>query len=73
MLFTLWAHRRMSRAIVAILDVNMSRLADVAHGNILTVRAKRILAAGVQTRTLARRCFANYGRHPRLLRLFLVF
>lgn len=45
-LFALWAYRRMVHSIVAILDVNMSRLADIAHGDTLTVGS--ILAAGAQ-------------------------
>lgn len=38
----------MLHSIVAILDVNMSRLVDIAHGNIPTVGAVSILAAGTQ-------------------------
>ena len=45
-LFGLWAYRRMLHSIVAILDINMSRLVDIAHRNILIVG--RILAAGAQ-------------------------
>ena len=45
-LFSLWAYRRMLRFIAAILDINMSRLVDVAHRNILIVAS--ILAAGAQ-------------------------
>ena len=47
-LFGLWAHHWMFHSIIAILDVNMSGLADVAHGDILTVGAKGILAAGAK-------------------------
>lgn len=39
----------MVHSIVAILDVNMSRLADIAHRNILTIGAESILTAGSQT------------------------
>ena len=46
MLFGLWAYRRMFHSIVAILDINMSRLVDIAHRNILNVAS--ILAAGAQ-------------------------
>ena len=45
-LFGRWAYRRMVHSIVAVLDVNMSRLANIAHGNTLTVGS--ILAAGAQ-------------------------
>lgn len=45
-LFVLGTHPRL-RFVVAILDVHMSRLADIAHGYILTIRTECILAAHV--------------------------
>ena len=39
------AHSRMFRPIIGILDVNVSCLADVAHGDILTIGAECILLA----------------------------
>lgn len=38
----------MLHSIVAILDVDMSRLVDISHGNIQTVGAVSIFAAGTQ-------------------------
>lgn len=45
-LFGLWTYRRMFHSIVAILDINMGRLVDIAHRDILIVAS--ILAAGAQ-------------------------
>ena len=39
-------HRRMPHFVVAIPDINMGRLADVSHRNILAVGAEGIFAAG---------------------------
>lgn len=44
-LFALRAHRCMFHSIVAIMDVNMSGLANITHGDIPTVGAEGILAA----------------------------
>lgn len=47
-LFALWVHRRMTRSVIGILDINMSRLVDISHRNILALGAEGVLAAGAQ-------------------------
>ena len=63
----------MSHSITTILDVNVSRLADIPHRHILAVGAEGILATRSQAGVFARGDFADYGGHPRPLRLFLGF
>ena len=47
LIFPLWVyHRWMPHFVVTIPDVNMGRLVDVSHRNILAVGAESIFAAG---------------------------
>ena len=66
-------HGRMFCSIIGILDVDMSRLADIAHGDILNVGAESVLAAGAQARTFAHGNLADHGGNSAPLGLFLGF